>query len=71
MDNKNNNSKKKTVTIKKQQNKEIKTQVFFLKISNRQKMAGPVQGNVSARKLEWVDWRAEQGEGIGDFQDSI
>jgi hypothetical protein len=31
----------------------------------------PVQGNASARKWEWVGWGAGQGEGIGDFQDSI
>jgi hypothetical protein len=27
----------------------------------------PIQGNARARKLEWVDWGAGQGEGIGDF----
>jgi hypothetical protein len=31
----------------------------------------PVQGNARARKQEWVDWRAVQRDGIGDFQDSI
>ena len=30
-----------------------------------------VQENARARKQEWVGWRAGQGEGIGDFQDSI
>jgi hypothetical protein len=30
-----------------------------------------VQGNAKARKWEWVGWGAGQGEGIGDFQDSI
>jgi hypothetical protein len=31
----------------------------------------PVQGNVRARKQEWVGWGAGQGECIGDFGDSI
>jgi hypothetical protein len=31
----------------------------------------PVQENARARKQEWVSWGAGQGEGIGDFQDSI
>jgi hypothetical protein len=31
----------------------------------------PVQGNARARKQEWMGWGAGQGEGIGDFQDSI
>jgi hypothetical protein len=31
----------------------------------------PVQGISRARKQEWVGWRAGQGEGIGDFGDSI
>jgi hypothetical protein len=30
----------------------------------------PIQGNARARK-EWVGWGAGQGEGIGDFGDSI
>jgi hypothetical protein len=30
-----------------------------------------VQGNARARKQEWVGWGAGQGEGIGEFQDSI
>ena len=36
-----------------------------------QRLYAPVQGNARARKQEWVDWGAGQGEGIGDFQDSI
>jgi hypothetical protein len=28
-------------------------------------------GNTRAKKQEWVGWGAGQGEGIGDFQDSI
>jgi hypothetical protein len=28
----------------------------------------PVQRNARARKWEWVDWGAGQGEGIGDFR---
>ena len=31
----------------------------------------PVQGNARARKQKWVGWGAEQGEGIGDFRDSV
>ena len=31
----------------------------------------PVQGNARARKQELVGCRAGQGEGIGDFRDSI
>jgi hypothetical protein len=31
----------------------------------------PVQGNARAKKWEWVGREAGQGEGIGDFQDSI
>jgi hypothetical protein len=31
----------------------------------------PVQGNTRARKQEWVDWGAGQGEGIGGFGDNI
>ena len=30
-----------------------------------------VQGNARARKQDWVGRGAEQGEGIGDFWDSI
>jgi hypothetical protein len=30
-----------------------------------------VQENARARKQEWVGWAAGQGEGIGDFWDSI
>ena len=29
------------------------------------------QGNARAKKWEWVDRGAGQGEGIGNFQDSI
>jgi hypothetical protein len=31
----------------------------------------PVQGNVKARKREWVGWGAGCGKGIGGFGDSI
>jgi hypothetical protein len=31
----------------------------------------PVHGNARARKQEWVGWGTGQGEGIGDFWDSI
>jgi hypothetical protein len=31
----------------------------------------PEQGNVRARKQEWVGWIAGRGEGIGGFWDSI
>jgi hypothetical protein len=31
----------------------------------------PVQGNARARKQEWVGWGAGQGEGLGNFWDSI
>ena len=31
----------------------------------------PVQGNARAKKWEWVGRGAGQGEGIGDFWDSI
>jgi hypothetical protein len=31
----------------------------------------PVQGNARAKKWEWVGRGAGQGEGIGDFRDSI
>jgi hypothetical protein len=30
-----------------------------------------IQGNARERKQEWVVWEAGQGEGIGDFWDSI
>jgi hypothetical protein len=30
-----------------------------------------VEGNARARKQEWMGWGAGQGEGIGDFLDSI
>jgi hypothetical protein len=36
-----------------------------------QRLYDPIQGNARARKQEWVDWEAGQGEGIGDFLDSI
>jgi hypothetical protein len=36
-----------------------------------QRTYAPVQGNARATKQEWVGWRAGQGKGIGDFQDSI
>ena len=36
-----------------------------------QRLYAPVQGNARARKQEWVGWGAGQGEGIGDFGDSI
>jgi hypothetical protein len=36
-----------------------------------QTLYAPVQGNARAKKWEWVGRRAGQGEGIGDFQDSI
>jgi hypothetical protein len=36
-----------------------------------QRSYAPVQENARARKWEWVGWEAGQGEGIGDFQDSI
>jgi hypothetical protein len=35
------------------------------------KIICPVQGNARARKWVWVGWGAMQGEGIGDFGDSI
>jgi hypothetical protein len=31
----------------------------------------PVQGNARVKKWEWVGRGAGQGEGIGNFQDSI
>ena len=36
-----------------------------------QRLYAPVQENASARKKEWVGWGEGQGEGIGDFWDSI
>ena len=36
-----------------------------------QRVYAPVQGNARARKWVWVGWGAMQGEGIGDFGDSI
>jgi hypothetical protein len=36
-----------------------------------QRSYAPVQGNARARKQQWVGWGAGQGEGIGDFQNSI
>jgi hypothetical protein len=36
-----------------------------------QTLYASIQGNARARKQEWVGWRAGQGEGIGDFRDSI
>ena len=36
-----------------------------------QRFYAPVQGNARARKREWVGRGTGQGEGIGDFQDSI
>jgi hypothetical protein len=36
-----------------------------------QRLYAPVQGNARAKKREWLVWEAGQGEGIGDFQDSI
>jgi hypothetical protein len=36
-----------------------------------QRLYAPVQGNARAKKQEWVGWGAGQGEGIGDFGDSI
>jgi hypothetical protein len=32
------------------------------------RLYAPEQGNAKARKQEWVGCRAEQGEGMGDFQ---
>jgi hypothetical protein len=31
----------------------------------------PVQGNARAKRWEWVGRGAKQGQGIGDFRDSI
>jgi hypothetical protein len=36
-----------------------------------QTLYAPVQGNARAKKWEWVGRGAGQGEGIGDFRDSI
>jgi hypothetical protein len=36
-----------------------------------QTLYAPGQGNTRAKKWEWVDRGAGQGEGIGDFWDSI
>jgi hypothetical protein len=36
-----------------------------------ERLYAPIQGNARARKQEWVGRGAEQGEGIGDFGDSI
>jgi hypothetical protein len=36
-----------------------------------QRLYAPIQGNARARKWEWVGWGEQQGEGIGDFWDSI
>jgi hypothetical protein len=35
------------------------------------KIICPNTADARARKLEWVGWGAGQGDGIGDFQDSI
>jgi hypothetical protein len=36
------------------------------------RLYAPVQGNVRARRQEWVGWGAgQEGEGIGGFRDSI
>jgi hypothetical protein len=36
-----------------------------------QTLYAPVQGNARAKKWEWVGREAGQGEGIGNFRDSI
>jgi hypothetical protein len=36
-----------------------------------QTLYAPVQRNARTKKWEWVGREAGQGEGIGDFQDSI
>jgi hypothetical protein len=36
-----------------------------------QTLYAPVQGNVRAKKWEWVGREAGQGKGIGNFWDSI
>jgi hypothetical protein len=36
-----------------------------------QRLYFPVHGNAMTRKQECVGWGSGQGEGIGDFQDSI
>jgi hypothetical protein len=36
-----------------------------------QTLYAPVQGNARAKKGEWVGRGAGQGEGIGNFRDSI
>jgi hypothetical protein len=36
-----------------------------------QTLYAPVQGNTRAKKWEWVGRGAGQGEGIGNFRDSI
>jgi hypothetical protein len=36
-----------------------------------QRSYAPVEENSRARKQEWIDWGAGQGESIGDFWDSI
>jgi hypothetical protein len=36
-----------------------------------QTLYASIQGNTRAKKWEWVGRGAGQGEGIGDFQDSI
>jgi hypothetical protein len=36
-----------------------------------QRLYAPLQGNIRARKQEWVGWRSGQGECIGNFQYNI
>jgi hypothetical protein len=36
-----------------------------------QTLYAPVQGNTRAKKWEWVDRGAGQGDGIGNLRDSI
>jgi hypothetical protein len=36
-----------------------------------QTLYAPVQGNTRAMKQEWEGWGAGQGEGIGNFRNSI
>ena len=44
---------------------------FFFPAWQNRKGLRTVQGNARARKQEGVGWEAGQGEGIGDFWDSI
>jgi hypothetical protein len=45
--------------------------LWSVEVSDLISLYAPVQGNARAKKQEWVGRGAGQGEGIGNFPDSI